>query len=228
MRHDHDWDAATGVSLIGLPAGSAPVQRWVFEPPAVPADLILRLQKHRHPACVPGPIRDVAEAMAAEASRLTAPEAMVWRGLVTGVDPDGEVMLDGIHRFRSRALARLLVQAKAAYVVALTLGDALERRVDVFFEERGLLEGLLLDTAGWAAIEILMREVRRRLSALEQASARVVTHRLAPGYQDWRVDEQAALLRVFGDVPLPVRLTEFAWMLPRKSVSALFGVCPAR
>ena len=211
-----------------LPAGSTSVQRWVFEPPEVSADLILRLQKHRHPARVPGPIREAAEAMAAEASRLTAPEATVWRGLVTGVDPDGEVMLDGVHRFRSRALARLLAPAEAAYVVALTLGDALERRVEVFFEERWLLEGLFLDTAGWAAIEILMHEVRRRLSAQERASGRVVTHRLAPGYQDWLVDEQSALLRVFGDAPVPLRVTESSWMLPRKSVSALFGVCPVR
>ncbi len=210
-----------------MPAGSVTVRRWVFEPPTVPADLILRLQKYRQPAGAPIPIRDAAEAMAAEASRLTAPEAAVWRGPVTGRKPDGDVVLDDVHRFRSRALARLLEPAEAAYVIALTLGDALERRVDACFEERCLVEGLLLDTAGWAAIEILMREVRRRLMAEERLSGRVVTHRLAPGYQDWLVDEQAALLRVFGQAPLPVRVTESSWMLPRKSVSALFGVCPA-
>ena len=219
--------AVTDVSLVGLRAGSAAVQRWVFVPPAVPADLILQLQKHRHPARVSGPVREAAESMAAEASRLTAPVASVWRGLVTRVESDGEVMLDGVHRFRSRALARLLAPADAAYVVALTLGGALERRVDALFEERAFLEGLFLDTAGWAAIEILMREVRRRLSAEERSSGRTVTHRLAPGYQDWLVDEQPALLRVFGAAPLAVRVTESAWMLPRKSLSALFGVCPA-
>ena len=210
-----------------MPASSVTVWRWVFEPPTVPADLILRLQKYRQPASVPIPIRDAAEAMAAEASRLTAPEAAVWRGPVTGREPDGDVVLADVHRFRSRALVRLLERAEAAYVVALTLGDALERRVDACFEERCLVEGLLLDTAGWAAIEILMREVRRRLMAEERLSGRVVTHRLAPGYQDWLVDEQSALLRVFGQAPVPVRVTESSWMLPRKSVSALFGVCPS-
>lgn len=216
------------MSGIVLPAASAEVQRWVFEPPAVSADLVLRLQKHRHPARVPRPIREAAEAMVVEASRLTAPEAAVWRGPVTGIEPDGEVSLDVVHRFRSRALARLLTPADAVYVVALTLGDALERRVEFFFKERWFLEGLFLDTAGWAAIEILMREVRRRLLAREGAFGRGVTHRLAPGYRDWLVDEQSALLGVFGDVPVPVRVTESAWMLPRKSVSAIFGVCPAR
>ena len=223
MSDDHAVPASREI-LTASPA----VQRWVFEPPAVPADLILRLQKHRQPARARPQVREAAEAMAAEAGRLTAPEAIVWRGPVTGAAPDGEVVLDGVHRFRSRALARLLAPADAAYVVALTLGDALERRVAVLFEERWLLEGLFLDTAGWVAIEILMREVRRRLSAQEQPAGRMVTHRLAPGFRDWLVDEQSALLRVFGDAPVPVRVTESAWMLPRKSVSALFGVCPAR
>ena len=210
-----------------LTMGSVEVTRWVFEPPVVPADLLLRLQKHRRPERVRRPIRDSAEAMAAEASRLITPEAAVWRGLVTGREADGDVTLDGGHRFRSCALARLLAHAVAAYVVALTLGEALERRVDAYFREQGLLEGLFLDTAGWAAIEILMRQVRRRLQAAERPSGRVVTHRMAPGYQDWLVDEQAALLRVFGQAPVPVRVTDSAWMLPRKSVSAVFGVRPA-
>jgi hypothetical protein len=214
------------VSVVVPPTGSVSTTRWVFAPPVVPADLILRLQKYRRPAEVHGPIRDAAEAMAAEAGRLTAPEAAVWRGPVTGIAPDGDVVLDGVHRFKSRALARLLDHAEAAYVVAFTLGDALERRVDALFEERCLLEGLFLDTAGWAAIELLMRGLRRLLLAEERPAGRVVTHRVAPGYQDWPVDEQAALLRVFGGMPIPVRVTEFAWMLPRKSVSAVFGVCP--
>jgi len=215
------------VSVVVPPTGSVSMTRWVLARPAVPVDLILRLQKHRRPAEVHGPVRDAAEAMAAEAGRLIAPEAAVWRGPVTATAPDGDVVLDAVHRFRSRALARLLARAEAAYVVALTLGDALERRVDALFEERCLLEGLFLDTAGWAAIELLMRELRRRLLAEERPAGRVVTHRVAPGYQDWLVDEQAALLRVFGDTPIPVRVTEFSWMLPRKSVSAVFGVCPA-
>lgn len=191
------------------------------------AEVILRLQKYRDPSRVPAAIREAADVVAAEASRLTAPEALVWRGPVTAVDPAGTVTLDQTHRFSSRALARLLASAADAYVVVLTLGEALEERVDVLFQERLLVEGLLLDTAGWAAIEALMHQIRGRLRALERPAGRAVTHRLAPGYLDWPVAEQAALLGVFGEAPLPVRVTEAAWMLPRKSVSALFGVVGA-
>ena len=201
--------------------------RWSLEPPAVRAEVILRLQKYHDLACVPAAIREAADAVAAEARRLVSPEAVVWRGPVTAVDPAGTVTLAGTHRFSSRALAKLLASAADAYVVVLTLGGALEERVDALFQERLLLEGLLLDTAGWAAIEALMRQIRGRLRALERSAGRAVTHRLAPGYLDWSVAEQAALLGVFGEAPLPVRVTEAAWMLPRKSVSALFGVLRA-
>ncbi|OGK82969.1 MAG: hypothetical protein A2X52_19760 [Candidatus Rokubacteria bacterium GWC2_70_16] len=203
------------------------VWRFPLEPPAVPADLILKLQKCRDLTRVPPAIREAAEAAAAEASRLAAPEAVCWRGPVTAVDGTGEVVLDGTHRFHSQALARLLAPAAEAVVVVLTLGEALERRVAALFAEHLPLESVLLDTAGWAAIELLVRGVRRRLLEQERPAGRSVTHRLAPGYRDWPVEEQAALLGVFGGAPLPVRVTESAWLVPVKSISALFGVVRA-
>lgn len=205
----------------------ADVWRWALEPPAVPADVILRLQKYRDMSRVPPAIREAAEQAAAEARRLTTPEAVCWRGPVTVAEETGAVVLDGTHRFHSRALARLLAPASEAVVVVLTLGEALEGRVARLFDEHLPLESVLLDTAGWAAIEMLVRGVRRRLLQQERPVGRSVTHRLAPGYRDWPVEEQAALLGVFDGVPLPVRVTESAWLVPVKSISALFGVVPA-
>jgi hypothetical protein len=203
------------------------VQRWALESPALPAELILRLQKYRDMARVPRAIREAAEAVAVEASRLTRPEAVLWRGPISRVDPSRGVTLAEVHHFQSAALARLLAHATEAYVVVLTLGDALEGRVRSMFEERLLLEGLLMDTAGWAAIELSVRDVRRRLIAQERPAGRSVTHRLGPGHRDWPVEEQGALLRIFGDTSLPVSLSESACMLPRKSISAVYGVVAA-
>jgi hypothetical protein len=202
------------------------VSRLALDRPAVTAELILRLQKYRDPAGVPPAIRAAAEAAAAEATGLVAPEAVCWRGSVTAVDGAGTVVLEGRHRFTSRALVRLLAPASEAVVVVLTLGAALERRVAALFDAHLPLEAVLLDTAGWAAIELGVREVRQRLREQEAAAGRRVTHRLAPGYRDWPVEDQAALLAVFGDTPLPVSVTESAWLVPVKSISALFGILP--
>ena len=213
-------------------AGPAPpqlgtVQRWTPAAPVVPADLILRLQKYRDLTRVPRAIRHIANAVAAEASRLLAPEAVLWRGPVTEVDPAGAVTIADAHRFHSRALARLLATAAEAYVVVLTLGEGIEERARSMLQEQLLVEGLLMDTAAWAAIELLIRDMRRFLIDHERPGGRSVTHRLGPGHRDWPVTEQAALLRVFGEAPLPVRVNESACMLPCKSVSGVYGIVPA-
>lgn len=203
------------------------VQHWSLARPVVPPELILRLQKYRDPAAAPAAIREVAEAVAREATGLVAPEAALWRGPVTA-DGDADVRIAHDHRLSSRALARLLARSTEAWVVVLTLGPKVEERARAMFDEQMLLESFLMDTAAWAAIEILARDLRRRLLEIERPGGRSVTHRLGPGHLDWHVAEQTTLLRVFGDAPLPVRLNEAACMLPQKSISAVFGIVPAR
>jgi hypothetical protein len=206
-------------------SASADVQSWTLEAPAVSAETILRLQKYRNLARVPRAIRTTAEAVALEAMRLMAPQAVVWRGPVTTIDRSrGEVTLGAGHRFHSATLARALASARHAYALVLTIGPDVEQRVSALLTEHQLLEGMLLDTAAWAAITTLVREMRRRFIARERSSGCSVTHRLAPGLQDWPVAEQPSLLAIFGDGPLPVRITEADWVLPRKSVSGVFGV----
>ena len=196
------------MSVEAAPARPGTVQRWAPKVPAVPTDLILRLQKYRDLARVPRAVRQVADAVAAEAGPLLAPEALLWRGPVTQVDAAGTVTIAGTHRFHSRALARLLAPATEAYVIVLTLGEGIEARARAMLQEQLLVEGLFMDTAAWAAIELLIRDMRRFLIAQERPAGRSVTHRLGPGHRDWPVAEQAELLRVFGEVPLPVSVNE--------------------
>jgi hypothetical protein len=200
------------------------IARPSLDRPVVSADLLLRLQKYRDPGRAPAAVRRIAEAMAAEATSLAALEAVVWRGAVTAVDPVGHVTLDGRHRFRSRTLARLLGRSAEALVFIMTVGAAIEARAQAFLEEKLYVEAVLLDTAAWAAIELGKRGLRRRLLDAERARGRSLTARLGPGHSDWAVEEQPALLAVFGSAPLPVTVNASACMLPRKSVSGIFGV----
>jgi hypothetical protein len=200
------------------------IVRPSLDRPVISADLVLRLQKYRDPGRVPPAVRRIIEAMAAEATRLAALEAVVWRGAVTAVDPLGEVTLDGRHRFHSRTLARLLGRSTEAMVFVMTVGPAIEERAQALLEAKLYVEALLVDTAAWAAIELGKQELRRRLLDAERARGRSLTARLGPGHSDWAVDEQAALFGVFGGTPLPVTVNESACMLPRKSISGIFGV----
>jgi hypothetical protein len=214
-----------GVSLTTTRRGR--IERLALTPPVVPADLILRLQKYRDLARVPAAIREAAALVAAEATALVAPAAVTWRGPAM-IDHGAGCVTVGGQQLHSHALARVLGESTEAYVVVLTIGDRVEERARALFEERQLLESFLMDTAGWAAIEVLLRGVRRRLIERERAAGRSVTARLGPGHLDWSVAEQPILLDVFGDTPLPVRLNEAAGMIPQKSISTLFGVVSPR
>lgn len=202
------------------------VSRLPLPAPAIPPDLVLRLQKYRDLGRVPPVVREAAQVAAADASGLVEPAAVVWRGSVTAVDPGGVVTLDQVHCFHSRTLARLLAESTEAYVFVMTLGPALEARTQRLLEEKLYVEAVLLDTAAWAAIELLRQALKRCLAAEARARGHVLTARLGPGHGDWAVDEQPRLLGIFDDVPLPVTVNEFACMLPRKSVSGLFGAAP--
>jgi hypothetical protein len=199
----------------------------ILPAPRIPAELVLRLQKYRDLDRVPRLVRRITEAAAAEASRLVEPAVVRWRGPVTGADPAGVVTLDGDHAFHSRVLARLLARATEAVAFVLTIGPRLEARVQGLLEEKLYVEAVLLDTAAWAAIELLRQALKRSLTHEACEGGHALTTRLGPGHADWPVEEQPALLRLFGDARLPVTINESACMLPRKSVSGIFGLVPA-
>lgn len=195
-------------------------------PPKVAPDLILRLQKYKKLEAVPAPVREAAQAMAALAETLVEPQGILQRVPVRRVEPEGAVLVSDGVRFQSRALARLLRGAAEIFLILLTLGSKLENRAQALMGEEQFLEALLLDTAGWVAMDALAKMVRGSLSAEARHRGRRLTHRIAPGYADWGLEEQRALFSAFGEDTLPVQLTEACVMLPRKSISGIYGLIP--
>jgi hypothetical protein len=93
--------------------------------------------------------------------------------------------------------------------------------------EEQFLEGLLLDTAGWVAVDALARILRGRLASDARVRGWRLTHRMAPGYADWGLEEQRTVFSAFGEDALPIQLTEACVMLPRKSISGIYGLIPS-
>jgi hypothetical protein len=202
------------------------VESVTFGSVHVDPDIVLRLQKYRRLEMVPEAVRAVARRMAAEADALVRPEGWIWRGHVRHVDDGGRVLIGLGLEFQSAALARSLEGAVEAAVVLITIGPALERRAHELIGEEHLVEGLLLDTAGWAAIDALLKEVRQQLGAEARARGFRLTARMAPGFDDWGLEQQHVLFSAFEGADLSVRLTDAAVMLPRKSITGLFGLTP--
>jgi hypothetical protein len=202
------------------------VERLDFGPVQVDPDLILRLQKYRRLPTVPQAVKDVARQMAALAETLLEPRGWLWRGPITGVDGDGRVVVGRRLRFQSQTLARVMKDAAEAAIVVLTIGPGLERRAHALVGEEHYVEGLLLDTAGWAALDVLIKETRHRLAEEARSRGCRLTARTAPGFADWGLEQQGILFSAFDGADLTVRLNEAQVMLPRKSISGVYGLIP--
>ena len=197
----------------------------VLSRPRVDPELILRLQKYRDPRRVPPVVRERGRAMAALAETLVEPRGWVRREAVAAVEAGRVLLADGT-TFRSRALARLLGGAAEAALVVVTIGPELERHAEEMVGREQLVEGLLLDTAAWVALDALIKDVRWQQAAEARRRGFRITGRMAPGFADWPLDEQRFLFAAFGERELAVRLTDACVMLPKKSVSAVYGLIP--
>jgi len=200
--------------------------RFQPKPARITPSLILRRQRYRDLARVPTPVVEVAAAMASLAERLVEPRALLLP-IRIGAVKEQEVQLAGGPIFHSRALASMLRASDHAALFILTLGPRLEAEVAALSEAGELLEAVLLDTAGWGAIEGGVRAIRAHLIERWRATGRAVTHRLAPGYLDWPLPEQQLLFDCFEGANDLVQLTESGVMVPLKSVSGVYGVSPA-
>jgi hypothetical protein len=108
----------------------------------------------------------------------------------------------------------------------LTLGPDVEAEAARLAEDRQIIESYLLDTAGWALLEVAVRLLRRELAARRGPGGFRLTHRLGPGHGDWPLDQQGRLLALLGlgPGPGPVTLSAHGVLVPFKSITGLFGL----
>ncbi|MFQ6673127.1 MAG: hypothetical protein ACE5KY_07490, partial [Candidatus Tectimicrobiota bacterium] len=172
---------------------------------------------------VPPPILEVAREMMAVAEKLLGPRVCFVRCPVGDVTV-GTLTVSGGPTFHGRCLGTHCAGVREVACFLLTIGSALDERVAEMSDRKELLEALFLDTAGWLAIERTLRAFRRFLAACLRPEGVRLTPRLAPGHLDWPLTEQALLFSLFDGVPAPVTLNEYGVMIPKNSVSGLFGL----
>jgi hypothetical protein len=201
------------------------IESWTPARRAIDPWLVLRLCRYRRRAEVAPAIWDVTVRMAANAEALVTPVARLRALRVRSAGAEGAV-LDGDMRFSGRAVGGLLDGSSLAVAFVLSLGPALEAEAAALGERHELLEAFLLDTAGWAALEVAVRALRVDLAARARADGARLTHRLAPGYRDWPLAEQPRLLALLDGPDPPARLSPHGVLVPFKSLTGLFGVRP--
>jgi Methionine synthase I, cobalamin-binding domain len=111
-----------------------------------------------------------------------------------------------------------------AAIFLATIGEELEGRVAQLMKEGSMLEALIADSIGSAAVEKVADwfENEIRIMAVEKGDK--VGWRYSPGYCDWDIMQQKDLFRVFDSKSIGVNLTSECLMVPRKSISGIMGI----
>jgi hypothetical protein len=201
--------------------------RWSDLDVSVRPEQILRM--HYPDLSVPAAqeVRDTAAAMAAHALEIATPVAWV-RQVPLRVLDDSRVEFAGGAVAASTTLAKALDGSGGAHLFLVTLGPRLDERVSELFDAMDGLEGLFLDTAGWVVAQSALSSVRSRLGPIARAEGFRLTRRMGPGYLDWPLEGQGALVRTLsGGEALPgIEVIESGAILPEKTITGLYGRIP--
>ena len=211
----------------------APVETGRFHagPVDVRTERILRIQGYRDMERVRRPIRRAADKAAAIAREIAEGE-VGYRRVGIAACNGSSLELECGERFECAAFERFLAECTSVVVFAMTAGPAIDRRIDELMAADDPVVALLLDTAGWLAVESITRQFSERLKADCEPAGLRLTRRLGPGYTyrmgremaPWGLEEQEGLFRVLGEDISPVTVLASGAMLPKMSRSGLYGL----
>jgi hypothetical protein len=224
---------------LAQPALTALVDIWPevkrFFPlrPVIHFERVLRIQGYADLTRVRPVISRAAEAMSQTAASLSEPAVAYKLVEIRSLHEDLLETEDG-SRLHCMAFGRQLRGCRQIAPFVLSAGIAIPERVAALIEAGDLLEAVLLEAAGWLAIEDATRQFKTHLreSCLRRDCR--ITSRMGPGYSYkvanrmhmWPLEEQAALFALFGEAELPVTLMKSCAMNPKMSRSGIYGIAP--
>lgn len=122
-------------------------------------------------------------------------------------------------------IRRLLEGCGEAVLMALTLGSQLEK-VLMREEVTNMSDAYVLDVCASEAVEEAADDFELRLRKMLKAEGKYLTNRYSPGYGDLPIHTQRPLLDLLNaGRAIGLTLTPTDLMIPRKSITAIMGIC---
>jgi hypothetical protein len=192
---------------------------------------MLRIMGYREGAAVRPAVRRMTAAMAELAASAIAPVVRDCQAAIARCDENGLLLSGGI-AFRGPVFAKYLAGCDTAVAFILTLGGRFDSTEKNLVAGNNLLEAVLLNAAGWVAVEEATRLYAEALASRIKPHGLALTRRLAPGYSfrvggekvEWSLEDQKQLFGLFADAELPVRLLESCAMTPKMSRTGFYGL----
>lgn len=197
-----------------------------YDLPLTPRE-ILRLQGYKRPTDVPTPeVLAIVEEAVREARGLLAPRHLFDVFDVAEVSREG-IRLAGEETLRFAGAQRWWGDFRQVGLGVLTVGEALEGRVDALLDAREFPLAFMLDAAGWVAIEEAAHALTNAICSVHIGRGLTVTARHSPGYAGWDIWDQRVLFRLLPAERIGVRINDYCVMIPAKSLSFGVGIGPA-
>jgi hypothetical protein len=153
--------------------------------------------------------------------RLMAPAAVCKHLTILGVEDAVVRFRDTVFHVRSSGVAALLDGCVSATLMAATVGPALSSAMDGLMAEKRMTEAMIMDAFGSEAVEGVINALCLRLREAEREA--VPTRRFSPGYGDWDLSAQSAVLEELGAARIGISVSESSILVPEKSVTAIMG-----
>jgi hypothetical protein len=147
--------------------------------------------------------------------------------IVSDVEIHGErgcLSLAGKVFSSGKIITAAMRRSESIAVMVCTAGQGITDRVQDLFSQREPVAGHILDTIGSQAAERAADKVQGNLEREMRSLGKIITNRYSPGYFFWPVSEQHLFFSLLPEKFCGVTLTESAFMVPIKSVSAIVGV----
>jgi hypothetical protein len=145
---------------------------------------------------------------------------------------NGSIDIDDV-RFNSSTLHRTLRDAGAhgAILAAVSAGPEVEAEARRLWDQEKPDEYFFLEIYGSAVVEHLTTMIGARLCAWAEGQQLAVLPHYSPGYPEWDISEQGALLKLLkgsekGASSCKVDALDSGMLNPKKSLLAVFGLTP--
>lgn len=139
----------------------------------------------------------------------------------------GEILANPPVTLCGQSILKHLRQAISVAVVAVTIGDEIEKKITEYFGQGRYTEALLLDAAASAAVEQATDQVNNIISKHANKEGLTAIARFSPGYGDWSIQSQPEILKLAQARQIGIDITSSYMLIPRKSVTAIIGLTPA-
>jgi 5-methyltetrahydrofolate--homocysteine methyltransferase len=124
-------------------------------------------------------------------------------------------------------LANLLMNCSKCYVLAVTLGQTVDRQINIQ-QKRDMFDALILDACASVLVDKICDDIEQSIIK-DLNKNEFLTMRFSPGYGDVPLDIQQQLIDVLdASKRIGLSLTKTNMLIPTKSVTAFIGVSHQR